>query len=58
MNRTFAISSAAALSALTAVLYVGTQNGAGQQSVPSRPQPAATPGKYVDKDGTIRLPED
>ncbi|HEV2986952.1 MAG TPA: cytochrome P460 family protein, partial [Candidatus Angelobacter sp.] len=57
MNRTIAISSAAILSVFTAVLWVGTQNGAGQQSVPSRPQSTATPGKYVDKEGTIRLPE-
>jgi hypothetical protein len=53
MNRTIAISSAAALSVFIVALCVGTQDGKGQQS-----QPAATPGKYVDKDGTIRLPED
>jgi len=58
MNRTLAISSAAALSALTAVLYVGMQNGAGQQPVSSQPSGATPPGKYVDKDGAIRLPED
>ena len=57
MNRTLAISSAAALSALTAVLYVGMQNGAGQQLVSSQPSGATPPGKYVDKDGAIRLPE-
>ena len=53
MNRTITISSAAALSVFIVALWVGTQDGAGQPS-----QPAATPGKYVDKDGTIRLPED
>jgi len=55
MNRTIVISSAAALSLFTAVLWVGMQNGAGQQVGSS---PAASPGKYVDKDGAIRLPED
>ncbi len=58
MNRTIVISSAAALSVFTAVLWVGMQNGVGQQLGSSQSQPAATPGKYVDKDGTIRLPED
>src|SRR5262245_66643456 len=58
MDRTIVISSAAILSVFTAVLWVGTQNGAGRQSVPSRSQSAAAPGKYVDTDGTIRLPED
>lgn len=58
MNRTIVITSAAILSGFTAVLWVGTQNGAGQQSVTSRFQSPGTPGKYVDKEGTIRLPED
>src|SRR6266481_1765609 len=57
MNRTLAISSAAALSALTAVLYVGMQNGAGPQPVSSQPSGATPPGKYVDTDGASRLPE-
>jgi hypothetical protein len=55
MNRTTLISSATALALFTAALCVGTQNGAGQQLGSS---PPATLGKYVDKDGAIRLPED
>ncbi len=58
MNRTIVISSAAAFGVIAAVLCVGRQNGAGQQSVPGPAQAAATLGKYVDKDGTIHLPED
>jgi hypothetical protein len=58
MNRTIVISSAAALGVFAAVLYVGQQSSADSQSVSSSPQPAAALGKYVDKDGTIHLPED
>src|SRR2546421_12460646 len=57
MNRTIIISSAA-LGVLAAVLYVGAQSSAGPQSASSSPQPAAGLGKYVDKEGGIRLPED
>jgi hypothetical protein len=57
MNRTIVISSAAALGVFAAVLYVGQQSSAGPQSVSSSP-PAVALGKYVDKDGTIHLPED
>jgi len=57
MNRTIVISSAA-LGVFAAVLFVGSQSSAGPQSVSSSPQPAAALGKYVDKDGGIRLPED
>jgi hypothetical protein len=58
MNRTIIISSAT-LGVLAAVLYVGAQSSAGPQSASSSPQPAAAAlGKYVDKDGAIRLPED
>jgi hypothetical protein len=36
-------------------LCIETINGAGQQAS-AQPLPAAGPGKYVDKDGTIHLP--
>jgi len=59
MNRTIVLLSTAALSVFAAVLLVGILNGAGQQSDSTQPQVTATPpGKYVDKDGAIRLPED
>jgi hypothetical protein len=54
MKRSIFIS-LAALGMATAVLYVGSQSSAAPQSVSSS---AAGLGKYVDKDGTIHLPED
>ena len=57
MNRTLLISSLAGLSLFVAAFLFGTPNSAGQQ--PNSIQPtAASVGKYVDKDGTIHLPED
>jgi Cytochrome P460 len=58
MKGTIVISSVAALGLFAAVLYVRPQGSADPQSVSSSPQPAAALGKYVDKDGSIRLPED
>ena len=57
MNRTIVISSAAALGLFAAVLYIAAQGSADPQSVSSSP-PAGALGKYVGKDGSIRLPED
>ena len=54
MKRSIVIS-LVALGVAAAVLYVGSQTSAGQQSVSSS---AAALGKYVDQDGTIHLPED
>jgi len=54
MKRSIVIS-LAALGVAAAVLYVGSQSSAAPQSVSSS---AAALGKYVDKDGTIHLPED
>jgi hypothetical protein len=48
----------AALGVSAAVLYFTSQISAGAQSDSGSPQPAADLGKYVDKDGAIRLPED
>lgn len=57
MNRTLLFSSLAGLSLFVAAFLFGTPNSAGQQ--PNSIQPtAASVGKYVDKDGTIHLPED
>jgi Cytochrome P460 len=58
MERTIVISLAAALGVFAALLYVGQQSSADSQSVSSSPQGAVALGKYVDKDGTIHLPED
>jgi hypothetical protein len=58
MERTIVISLAAALGVFAALLYVGQQSSADPQSVSSSPQGAVALGKYVDKDGTIHLPED
>jgi hypothetical protein len=53
MKRSIVIS-LAALGVAAAVLYVGSQSSADPQSVSSS---SAALGKYVDKDGTIHLPE-
>ena len=58
MKVTIVVSSVAALGLFAAALYVQPQGSADAQSVSSSPQPAAALGKYVDKDGSIRLPED
>ena len=58
MNRAVGISSVAAFGVFAAVLYVGLQGSANPQTVSSSPPPAGALGKYVDKDGSIRLPED
>lgn len=59
MNRTLALSSIASLSLFAAVFLLDVPNGTGQQSASDQPQStAAAAGKYVDKDGTIHLPED
>src|SRR4051812_2773914 len=57
MKRNIIISSAA-LGVLAAVLCFTSQNSPDPQSDSSSPPPAAGLGKYVDKDGAIRLPED
>jgi hypothetical protein len=54
------ITSAVGLSALAAVLVTGSLPLVAQQAVPAQAQvtPGTLPGKYVEKDGTIHLPED
>jgi Cytochrome P460 len=58
MNQKILVSSAAALSVFAVVFSAGLQSSAGPQSISSSPEPAGAVGKYVDKDGTIHLPED
>jgi hypothetical protein len=48
----------AVLGVSAVVLYFTSQSSADPQSDSSSPQPASGLGKYVDKDGGIRLPED
>jgi Cytochrome P460 len=58
MKRNIVILWGAAVGVLAAVLYAGAQGSAGAKSTSSSRQPAPTLGEYVDKDGTIHLPED
>jgi hypothetical protein len=48
----------AALGVSAAVLYATARSSADPQPASSSSQPAAGLGKYVDRDGTIHLPED
>lgn len=59
MNRHLVFSLTAVLGVCVAALLVRIAGGAGEPTAESQPQANVTPpGKYVDKDGTIHLPED
>lgn len=58
MKRAIIISLTAGLGVFAAALYVGPRSSAQPQPPSNSLQSTATLGKYVDKDGTIHLPED
>lgn len=46
------------LSLFAAIFFISMPKGVSQQSDSSQAEPVGVAGKYVDKDGTIHLPED
>ena len=59
MNRTIAFSLTAVLGLVAAALLVRKASGVGEPQATTQAQPDATPpGKHVDKDGTIHVPQD
>jgi hypothetical protein len=59
MRRSIVISSALVIGVFSAMFVTGVPFGLAQQTPAAPSQPGtALPGKYVDKDGSIHLPED